>query len=616
MTEGDGGLNPQQKRLLDGLYTFYQKGQLTDVTLDVEGQQFACNRNILAASSPFFRAMFTSDVRESTDSVVPIHEISKDAMETLLEYIYSGKINLTNENVQSVFSAANFLEMLEVVDKCIDHISAAVGLSNCLDVFFFAMYNYCEKLKQNSGKFILKKFPEIAESEEFMSKVEVGDLIWFLSSDDIYVDREEYIFEYILKWIDFDAEIRTRLFPKLFKCLRLPLINDEYYEEKVASHELVKGNSFCRGVLTSFSLFKIQQAHMLDVDTDSPFANPTPRLGMFNRKLIVYSGGAYAANERAFTAFDPVTKKNYYGIKPHPSFDFKFRIDYYSLVTTDNNNIYFIGGIFYENYHFSVTGEAEKDFFLYDEKESKWLPMKPMGVARCQFAACNYGNEVFVCGGKSSFPLGEPMDTVEVYDPDIHYWTVMEPMPMALYQHSMCCHGKALYVFGGKDVVDEHVDSVFRFDITTNCWSVVRTNMLKPRSEHLSLVVEDKIFILGGGSKHSNAVEVEIYDPATNRWSFGADFVEERKIFAGCVYEGQIYITGGVRQFSRPDKPTRTVETKDFYRYHVHRNEWEKLVRFVQYASTQCCTVATLNVKFLHESDFVSVGEGVEPSPH
>lgn len=88
--------------------------------------------------------MFTSDVRESTDSVVPIHEISKDAMETLLEYIYSGKINLTNENVQNVFSAANFLEMLEVVDKCINHISAAVGLANCLDVFFFAMYNYCE----------------------------------------------------------------------------------------------------------------------------------------------------------------------------------------------------------------------------------------------------------------------------------------------------------------------------------------------------------------------------------------------------------------------------------------------------------------------------------------
>ncbi|XP_062569949.1 kelch-like protein 40a [Saccostrea cucullata] len=616
MSEDTGGLNPQQKRLLEGLYQFYREGQLTDVTLDVEGQQFACNRNILAASSPFFKAMFTSDVKESTDNVVPIHGISKDAMESLLDYMYSGRLNLTNENVQNVFSASNFLEMLEVVDMCIEHISGALTLSNCLDVFFFAVYNYCEKLKLKSGNFILKKFPELAETEEFLSKIEVTDLIWFLSSDDIYVDREEYIFEYILKWIEFDPESRRRHFPKLFKCLRLPLINDEYFEEKVASHSLVQENSFCRGLLTSFSLFKIQQAHLLEVDEDSPFANPVPRLGMYNRKLIIYSGGAYTAEERSFTAFDPVTKKNYYGIKPHPSFDFKFRIDYFSLVTTDNNNIYFIGGIFYENYHFSDTGQAVKDFLLYDEKESKWLAQKPMGVARCQFAACNYGDEVYVCGGKSFHPVGEPTDSVEVFDPEINFWTVMEPMPMALYQHSICCHNKALFVFGGKDVVDEHVDNVFRFDIPTNSWCVVRTNMLKPRSEHMSLPVSGKIYIVGGGSRHSNAVEVEIYDPATNRWTYGTDFVEERKILAGCVFDGQIYTTGGVRQFSRPQKPTRTVETKDFYRYDVHTNQWQKLVRFIQYANTQCCTVATLNIKFLHESDFISVGEGIELNEH
>lgn len=43
--------------------------------------------------------MFISDVRESIDSVVLIFEISKDVMEILFEYIYSGKINLINENV-------------------------------------------------------------------------------------------------------------------------------------------------------------------------------------------------------------------------------------------------------------------------------------------------------------------------------------------------------------------------------------------------------------------------------------------------------------------------------------------------------------------------------------
>ena len=172
----------------------------------------------------------------------------------------------------------------------------------------------------------MKKFPEIAESKEFLSKVDIEDLKWFLSSDDIYIDRE-FIFEYILKWIDFDAENRSRHFPRLFRCLRFPLINDEYFGTWIVE------NSFCRGPLTSFNLFEIKQAHNLDVDSDSPFANPTPLLGMFNRKLVVYSGGAYASKEHSFTAFDPVTKKNYYGIKPQPSFEFKFRINFYSLIT-------------------------------------------------------------------------------------------------------------------------------------------------------------------------------------------------------------------------------------------------------------------------------------------
>lgn len=43
--------------------------------------------------------MFISDVRESIDNVVLIYEISKDVMEILFEYIYSGKMNLINENV-------------------------------------------------------------------------------------------------------------------------------------------------------------------------------------------------------------------------------------------------------------------------------------------------------------------------------------------------------------------------------------------------------------------------------------------------------------------------------------------------------------------------------------
>ena len=71
--------------------------------------------------------MFTSYVRESTDRIVPIHCISKNAVEILLEYMleYMEK-SIWLLRMFKTFFAANFLEMLEVIDMCLDHISKAV----------------------------------------------------------------------------------------------------------------------------------------------------------------------------------------------------------------------------------------------------------------------------------------------------------------------------------------------------------------------------------------------------------------------------------------------------------------------------------------------------------
>ena len=46
----------QLRRLTDGLLALYELGLLTDVTLTVGGEKFPCHRNVLAASSPYFRS--------------------------------------------------------------------------------------------------------------------------------------------------------------------------------------------------------------------------------------------------------------------------------------------------------------------------------------------------------------------------------------------------------------------------------------------------------------------------------------------------------------------------------------------------------------------------------
>ncbi|KAH3721799.1 hypothetical protein DPMN_064746 [Dreissena polymorpha] len=60
-------MNQQQQYLCDGLERLRQnEGSYADFTiLSEEGKTFHCHRVVLAAVSPFFDTMFTSDMKET-----------------------------------------------------------------------------------------------------------------------------------------------------------------------------------------------------------------------------------------------------------------------------------------------------------------------------------------------------------------------------------------------------------------------------------------------------------------------------------------------------------------------------------------------------------------------
>ncbi|XP_021366971.1 kelch-like protein 41 [Mizuhopecten yessoensis] len=604
-------LRDHQEILLKGLYQFYRQGELTDVTLVAGDRKFPCNRNVLAATSPYFRAMFTSQVKESEQQIITMHDVIPEVIEDILDYMYSGVIAVTDDSVQNLYIAANLFQMIPLIDMCTDHMIREISLTNCLDLYNFSSYHYNKRLKALCSTFVTENFTDICKMDHFCSSIDVEFLEFLISRDDIDIELEETVYEAVMQWVEFDIEARKHHLGRLFKHIRLPLLEKHYYLTNVATNPLLSYDTFSRTVLSYFNsctMDNIDGINVRDVeDEEYEFQiSGKRRLGMFSRNLIVFSGGAYGPTERSFTAHDPETRKNYVGIKPHPTFDFKFKLDYSQLITVLRKYIYFLGGIFYENYHFEDAGPALDTVYLYDQKTSSWVPRAHMLFPRCAFSAAAEGTKIYVTGGKPTLPKGETFDSLEVYDTEMNTWGLLEPMPLRLYHHTSTTHDGGLFVFGGQDVMDEMLECLFRYDMKSGHWAIVTSSLPKPRVEASSLVIGDKIYIIGGSHQHENALTVDIYDPALNKWKRGADFPDERKFTAVTTIDDVIYVCGGVRVFGRPGRRSRQVETKDLYKYDVEKDSWTKLIKMVQYANISTCTVAVVNYKYLTESEFIS----------
>ena len=68
---------------------------LCDVTLVTkDDKEFKAHRNILSATSPFFCKLLQSYMKENREGIVRFEEISGAVMEDVLEFIYTGSVEI------------------------------------------------------------------------------------------------------------------------------------------------------------------------------------------------------------------------------------------------------------------------------------------------------------------------------------------------------------------------------------------------------------------------------------------------------------------------------------------------------------------------------------------
>ncbi|TDH09004.1 hypothetical protein EPR50_G00103870 [Perca flavescens] len=91
------------------------QGRLCDIVVNVQGHSFRAHKVVLAASSPYFRDHMSLG-QMSTVSLTVIR--SPPVFEQLLAFCYTGRLCLQLADIISYLTAASFLQMQHIIDRC------------------------------------------------------------------------------------------------------------------------------------------------------------------------------------------------------------------------------------------------------------------------------------------------------------------------------------------------------------------------------------------------------------------------------------------------------------------------------------------------------------------
>uniref|UniRef100_A0A8C6ELI0 Myoneurin n=1 Tax=Microcebus murinus TaxID=30608 RepID=A0A8C6ELI0_MICMU len=104
------------EHLLERLNKQREAGFLCDCTKVIGEFQFKAHRNVLASFSEYFGAIYRSTSENNV--FLDQSQVKADGFQKLLEFIYTGTLNLDSWNVKEIHQAADYLKVEEVVTKC------------------------------------------------------------------------------------------------------------------------------------------------------------------------------------------------------------------------------------------------------------------------------------------------------------------------------------------------------------------------------------------------------------------------------------------------------------------------------------------------------------------
>jgi len=514
-------------KVVDGMNGMRVAGLLCDVTLVADNIEIPAHKMVLAACSPYFYAMFTG-FTERDSSRVRLQGVDSEALQTLVEYVYTSQVEVTEENVQCLLPAANLLQLTDVRDACCEFLQCQLHPTNCLGIRAFADLHGCLELLAGTESYIERHFTEVLECDEFygLSPDQVSQLI---ASDTITVPSEEKVFESVIAWIQHQPEQRAATLPSLMEHVRLPLLSQEYLIHKVDHEPLLKANDSCKDFIIEAMKFHLLKGdHKLAMSLSSPRTRPRQPVGL--PKVMLAIGGQAPKAIRSVECYD-YKDDRWTHLSEMPGRRCRCG------VAVVRGRVYAVGGF---------NGSLRvRTVDMFDPAADSWSSIASMEARRSTLGVAVMNDQIFAVGG---FDGSCGLNTAEVLDMSVagsQEWRTIASMSTRRSSVGVGVLAGLIYAVGGYDGNSRQcLSSVEVYNPDQDLWSPV-SDMSARRSGAGVGVLNGLLYSVGGHDGPLVRKSVECYNPDTNRWSPVAEMNYCRRNAGVISHNGVIYVIGG-----------------------------------------------------------------------
>ena len=482
---------------------------LCDITLVTnDDREFKAHRNVLSAASPFFCKLLESDMKENREGIIRLEEISGTIMEDVLEFIYTGTVEVTQENAEELIAAGNYLIIPSLKTISGRFLEREMSSINCISTFYLAEKYECDELITNSRLFIHKNIVAVAKLDEFLL-LQAKEIERWISSDEITVNEEADVFKIILDWVNHKKSERKTVFEELFGHVRLGFLSRDCLED-VVTNELVRENSACVKLVMDAAM---KVATFLDED----HLLQSPRKGQETR-VIVARGGKYTF---CYIPEENLWKRLADGLKDK------------------NANLHQMIKFRDQLFIFGRNEDTER----YDPAFKVW---SELNLYRNPAKLVVLKGEIYAVE-VSNYNIYNRKTTMKKYNVKRCKWeTLISSCEGCRENACVVAAGSHLYLFGGNiSHREEYVAKAERFDTVENKWEEI-VDMHEGRSCAFGVATENKIFVTGGLRNGTKLKTCEIYNISTNEWQLVANLNVPRFHGSMVCLNGKLYVLGGI----------------------------------------------------------------------